>query len=166
MKKNLVLVIVIVVVVLAAGGGYLWLHNSSTSPTPASSKSAVSNSVVVSRTNASVGSYLAEPNGRALYTYGKDASGLSNCTGSCLVTWPAYQDKGSTTNLPTGISTIKRSDNGEIQYTYNGMPLYTFVGDVGTRMTGNGISDFSVAKLATSTTSTSTTSNSSSSDSW
>ncbi|HTB48698.1 MAG TPA: hypothetical protein VK712_01300 [Verrucomicrobiae bacterium] len=84
----------------------------------------------------------------ALYTYGADTSGTSNCTGSCLSSWPAYQDTGSTAGLPTGISTIKRTDNGEIQYTYNGMPLYTFVGDSSGQVTGNGVSNFSVAKPA------------------
>lgn len=161
MKKGLILTIVIVAVIMVAGGSYLWLHNSSTAPAPTSSKSTVSNAVVVTRTSSSLGDYLAEPDGRALYTYGKDSSRVSNCTGSCILSWPAYQDKGPTTNLPTGISTIKRSDNGETQYTYNGMPLYTFVGDVGTRVTGNGVSDFGVVKPASSTTGTSASSSSS-----
>lgn len=165
MKKGPILTIVIVLVVLAVGGSYIWLHNSSTTPTSSSSKATVNNAVVVTRTSSSLGDYLAEADGRALYTYGKDSSGVSNCTGSCILSWPAYQDKGSNTNLPTNVGTIKRSDNGETQYTYNGMPLYTFVGDVGTHVTGNGVSGFSVAKPASSTTGT-PTSSSSSSSSW
>jgi len=135
----------------------------------------INNNIVVTKVSSSLGQYLAEPNGRALYTYGGDNAGMSNCNGSCILTWPAYQDKGQTTDLPTGFGVIKRTDNGETQYTYNGMPLYTFIGDVAGRVTGNGVSNFSLAKPSASTTnapsaSTPTTStsssNSSSSDSW
>ena len=168
--KKIVIAAAVIVVVAAAGGAYVWLHKSTPSPTTTSSNNvpAINNAVVITKTSSSLGQYLAEPNSRALYTYGRDSSGTSNCTGSCILTWPAYQDKGSTANLPAGFSTIKRSDHGQTQYTYNGMPLYTFVGVLGSHITGNGISDFSIAKPAASTTSTSgssstTTSNSSSS---
>jgi predicted lipoprotein with Yx(FWY)xxD motif len=53
---------------------------------------------------------------------------------------------GSTTGLPANISTIKRSDNGQIQYTYKGMPLYYFASDTKGQVTGNAVSGFYVAK--------------------
>jgi predicted lipoprotein with Yx(FWY)xxD motif len=173
MKKNSKVLIGIVVVLILIGGGYAIFHKS---PKPAattgvsaqnSSAAAVNDAVLVTKTNSSLGSYLAEPNGDALYTYNGDSSGMSNVTGSLLASWPAYRDKGSTTGLPSGVGTIKRTDNGEIQYTYNGMPLYTFVADSSGQVTGNGVSNFSVAKpaAASSAQSTATTPSSSSTQS-
>jgi predicted lipoprotein with Yx(FWY)xxD motif len=163
MKKSNSIVVGIVVLVVIIGGGYALFHKSSkTMPTTASSTSsqsnapAVNNAVLITKTNSSVGQYLTDPSGNTLYTYASDSSGVSNCTGSCLTAWPAYQDKGSTSNLPTGVSTIKRTDNGQIQYTYNGMPLYYFANDSAGQVTGNGVQNFTAAKPAASTTTQST----------
>ena len=172
MNKNSPAIVGIIVVVIIVLGGYAIFHKSSktTSITSSSGQKntapAVNNAVLVTKTSSSLGSYLAEPNGDALYTYGGDSSGVSNVTGSLLASWPAYQDTGSTTGLPSGVSTIKRTDNGETQYTYNGRPLYTFVADSNGQVTGNGVSNFSVEKpTATSSSQSTTTAPSSSSSS-
>lgn len=159
MKKA---VIAIIAVIIVAGGAFAIFHMS---PKPAASTSSQSanqtnaasanDAVLITKTNAALGQYLAGPNNMALYTYGADTQGVSNCTGSCLKAWPAYIDKGSTTNLPTGVGTIKRTDNGEIQYTYNGMPLYYFASDSAGQVTGNGVQNFSVAKPAATSSSSS-----------
>lgn len=164
MKKNLIAIIVIVVVVVIGGGAYLLFNKSKTktdnaSSTKSSLSSSINNSVLITKTSSSLGQYLAEPNGTPLYTYSGDSRGVSNCTGTCLTTWPAYQDKGSTSNLPSNVGTIKRSDNNEIQYTYNGLPLYTYVGDTKGQPTGNGIQGFSLAKPIAQSSSQSPTTN-------
>lgn len=157
MKKNTWAIVGVIVVIAAIAIGYAAMHKSSktpayTAPAPTTNSSsqsqaaAVNNAVLTTKTGSSVGSYLTNPNGNALYTYGADSSGTSNCTGSCLSVWPAYQDTGSTTGLPTNVGTIKRSDNGETQYTYKGMPLYTFTSDSKGQVTGDGTNNFSVAK--------------------
>lgn len=161
MKKSSMLIGVIVVLVVLVGG-YAILHKSSKTTSTGSSGSQgqvapVNNAVLTTKTSSSLGQYLADPSGKALYTYGGDSSGVSNCTGSCLSSWPAYVATGSTANLPPGVSTIKRSDNGQMQYTYNGMPLYYFVSDSQGQVTGNGVSNFSVAKPAAASSSQSTT---------
>jgi predicted lipoprotein with Yx(FWY)xxD motif len=168
-KSSSVLAAVIIIVVVA--GGYALMHKSdkkTTSTTQSTSKSstpAVNNSVLITKTDPKIGQYLADPSGKALYTYGADTSGVSNCTGSCLANWPAYQDTGSTANLPAGVGTIKRSDNGQTQYTYNGKPLYYFVSDGSGKVTGNGVDNFSVAKPAAASSSSSQSSSGSSSSS-
>jgi predicted lipoprotein with Yx(FWY)xxD motif len=165
MKKSSIIVLALVIVVAIGGISYAILHKSNKPTVSASttgSTTPVNNTVLLTKTSASFGQYLAEPNGKPLYTYGGDSNGVSNCTGTCLSSWPAYQDTGSTTSLPTGVSTIKRTDNGQIQYTYNGMPLYTFVGDTNNQVTGNGVSNFTVAKPSTSTTTSNNSSSSSS----
>jgi predicted lipoprotein with Yx(FWY)xxD motif len=74
--------------------------------------------------------------GMTLYNFTKDVkdSGKSVCTGGCLDTWPALTVKAGAT--PTGgagvagtFGTITREDNGALQVTYNGLPLYFFKND-------------------------------------
>jgi len=167
MKKNSSVLVGLLVVMIIAIGGFLLLHNSS-QPKPSSSSAkstapAVNNAVLLTKTDSSLGQYLATPDGMPLYTYDKDASGVSNCTGSCLAAWPAYQNTGSTSGLPDGVGTIKRSDNGQLQYTYHGMPLYTFVSDSKGHVTGEGVDSFRLAKPSASPSSSSTSAPSNSS---
>ncbi|HET7059871.1 MAG TPA: hypothetical protein VFH99_00930 [Candidatus Saccharimonadales bacterium] len=173
MKKSSSIIIGIIVVVVVVAGGYALFHKSGKSTvsksTPSSANTssapAVNNSVLTTKTDPSLGQYLADPSGKPLYTYKGDSSGVSNCSGSCLATWPAYQDTGSTANLPAGVSTIKRSDNGQVQYTYNGMPLYYFITDSAGHPTGNGVENFQLAKPAAASSSSSSPPSSSSSSS-
>lgn len=152
-------IIGLIAVIVIAGGGYLIFHkpakttNSNTTTSKTTNAPAVNNSILTTKSDPSLGQYLADPSGKPLYTYGADTSGVSNCTGSCLATWPAYVDKGSTTGLPAGVSTIKRTDNGQIQFTFNGLPLYYFISDNSGAPTGNGVSNFTLAKPAAATSS-------------
>ena len=79
---------------------------------------------------------VAGANGMTVYTFAKDTagSGTSACTGSCLTTWPALTvPAGATPSAGSGasgkIGTITRADDGSLQVTYNGLPLYFFSGD-------------------------------------
>jgi predicted lipoprotein with Yx(FWY)xxD motif len=164
MKKVLLYLGSIIIVLAVILGGYKLLYksnkaapataNSSYSSTTSTSSSsntsattpAVNNAVLVTKTNSTIGNYLADPNGNTLYTDGSGDAGVTNCSSSCLSAWPVYQDKGATTGLPANVSTIKRSDNGQIQYTYKGAPLYYFTSDTSGQVTGNGVSGFYVAK--------------------
>ena len=155
MGKNAKMVIGLIVIIVLIVVGYAIFHKSpktitysykSSGSSSSSQSAAVNNSVVTTKTASGVGQYLADPNGNALYTYSSDTNGVSNCTSSCLASWPAYQDKGATTGLPTNIGTIKRTDNGQTQYTYKRLPLYTFTGDSAGQVTGNGEAGFQVAK--------------------
>jgi predicted lipoprotein with Yx(FWY)xxD motif len=82
--------------------------------------------------NANTGKYLADANGMALYYYTKDQAGKSNCSGQCLVNWPAFS--ATDFEVPEGFNksdfgTIKREDNGVEQVTYKGYPLYYWIKD-------------------------------------
>lgn len=150
--KGMAIIIVLIVVVLGAGG-YWWYSSHKTSSSTANSSStqtqtaAVNNAVLKTANNAGVGQYLTDPEGKTLYTYEKDTSGTSNCTGSCLTNWPAYQDMDATADLPANVGTITRSDNGQKQFTYKGKPLYYFVQDSAAgQVMGNDVGDFYAAK--------------------
>ncbi len=78
---------------------------------------------------------VAGSNGMTVYTFAKDVkdSGASACTGGCLTKWPALTVAAGAT--PAGgsgvtgkLATITR-DDGTLQVTYNGLPLYFFSGD-------------------------------------
>lgn len=77
--------------------------------------------------DASVGKVLADANGMTLYTYDKDESGKSNCSGECAEYWPPA--KAAADAKATGdLTLIKRAD-GTLQWADDGKPLYTFVQD-------------------------------------
>jgi predicted lipoprotein with Yx(FWY)xxD motif len=147
-KNNTPILIVIIVLVIVVVGGFAFFHKSTKTAPPKTTTvtTGINNSVVITKASSGVGTYLADPSDNALYTYTADSSGVSKCSGSCLSAWPAYIDKGSTSHLPANVGTIKRTDNGEIQYTYKGLPLYFFSGDRPGQITGNSVSGFTAAK--------------------
>jgi predicted lipoprotein with Yx(FWY)xxD motif len=72
---------------------------------------------------------LTNAKGFTLYWFAPDTPTTSKCTGSCAAYWPPV--KGPATAAPGvagRLGTIKRSD-GSLQATYNGHPLYVYVGD-------------------------------------
>ncbi len=82
--------------------------------------------------NAALGSFLVDSKGMTLYIYTKDTPSTSNCYGGCASYWPPLLTTGAPT-AGTGITgsmlgTTKRTD-GTTQVTYNGWPLYYYVGD-------------------------------------
>jgi predicted lipoprotein with Yx(FWY)xxD motif len=64
----------------------------------------------------------------------------SNCSGSCATFWPPVKGPSAPGPGITGkLGTITRSD-GTAQATYNGHPLYTYVGDTAPgQAKGNGL---------------------------
>jgi predicted lipoprotein with Yx(FWY)xxD motif len=105
-----------------------------------------SEQVVTTKTDSKGTKYLADKDGKTLYTYGSDTTGVSKCTGSCLDTWPIYDASSAPTTLPANVSVITRSDSKK-QYAYKGMPLYYYTGDSSAGMVnGDGVNNFSLAK--------------------
>ena len=93
---------------------------------PAAAASSGGGLKVVSIGGASV---LATARGFTLYWFAPDSPTASKCYGSCAAYWPPV--KGPVTagpGIPGRLGTIKRSD-GSVQATYDGHPLYTYVGD-------------------------------------
>jgi predicted lipoprotein with Yx(FWY)xxD motif len=103
----------------------------------ASPSEAASGSTVDAKDVGQIGTVLvAGTNGMTVYTFSKDVkdSGTSACTGGCITKWPALTvDAGATPIAGTGVTgklaTITRTDDGKLQVTYNGLPLYFFSGD-------------------------------------
>lgn len=68
-----------------------------------------------------------DAHGMTLYTYDKDAKGVSNCDGKCATNWPPLKASADAKNEGEW-SIVKRKD-GSHMWAYEGKPLYTFVKD-------------------------------------
>jgi predicted lipoprotein with Yx(FWY)xxD motif len=67
--------------------------------------------------------------GYTLYWFAPDTPTKSTCYGTCAAYWPPLTgDPVAGAGVTGKLGTIKRS-GGEVQVTYNGHPLYTYVGD-------------------------------------
>jgi predicted lipoprotein with Yx(FWY)xxD motif len=72
---------------------------------------------------------LTNAKGFTLYWFAPDSPNKSVCYGTCAAYWPPVAGNASAGPGVTGtIGTIKRTD-GNTQATYDGHPLYTYVGD-------------------------------------
>lgn len=108
--------------------------------------------VIESRQAAGLGTYLTDGDGRGLYTFSSDQRGegqkdaASTCYDACATAWPpviAQQMPAARAQAKAVlISLIERRD-GRQQVTYDGWPLYYFVGDRGRgQATGQGVQQF------------------------
>jgi predicted lipoprotein with Yx(FWY)xxD motif len=74
---------------------------------------------------------LANADGLTLYWFVPDTATSSKCFGSCAVYWPPVSGSPAAGPGVTGkLGTIKRPGGG-LQATYDGHPLYTYIGDRG-----------------------------------
>ncbi|HEY1822208.1 MAG TPA: hypothetical protein VGG83_19970 [Trebonia sp.] len=72
---------------------------------------------------------LTNGKGFTLYSFAPDTPITSNCYGSCAAYWPPVIGSAAAgSGLPGKTGTIKRTD-GSLQLTYDGHPLYTYIGD-------------------------------------
>jgi predicted lipoprotein with Yx(FWY)xxD motif len=80
----------------------------------------------------SLGKVLVDAKGRTLYLFEADKPNKSNCSGACLTIWPpltsAAKPNATGGALAAKIGTISAS-GGKRLVTYNGHPLYYYVGD-------------------------------------
>jgi predicted lipoprotein with Yx(FWY)xxD motif len=83
--------------------------------------------IVASADKAKVGSVVVDAQGRTLYRFTAEAQGRPVCTGACVSTWPPAT-VATTAGLPAHVATVRRED-GKLQLTYDGHPLYRYSGD-------------------------------------
>ncbi|UXY53127.1 COG4315 family predicted lipoprotein [Pseudomonas tohonis] len=67
---------------------------------------------------------LVDHQGMTLYTFDKDAEGMSHCSGECAKNWPPLIGAKA-----EGKWSLIERDDGSSQWAYDGKPLYTFVMD-------------------------------------
>jgi predicted lipoprotein with Yx(FWY)xxD motif len=78
--------------------------------------------------NAGGATVLTNAKGLTVYWFAADSPGKSNCYGDCAAYWPPVTGSPSASGVPGTFGTTTRTD-GTKQVTWNGHPLYTYVGD-------------------------------------
>ena len=74
---------------------------------------------------------LTDAHGLTLYWFAPDTPTMSKCTGSCAAYWPPVLGSPEAGPGVTGkLGTISRGGHA-VQATYDGHPLYTYIGDNG-----------------------------------
>jgi predicted lipoprotein with Yx(FWY)xxD motif len=83
-------------------------------------------------TGSDYGQILADGRGRALYLFTADHGKGSTCSGDCATAWPPYVVKSAPTEISGakhGLVGTTRRDDGKLQATYAGHPVYYYEGD-------------------------------------
>jgi predicted lipoprotein with Yx(FWY)xxD motif len=79
-----------------------------------------------------LGTIIVSSAGLTLYDFHKDKGSKSSCYGACASAWPPLltegEPKAEAGAMANQLGTTKRND-GTLQVTYNGWPLYTYAGD-------------------------------------
>jgi predicted lipoprotein with Yx(FWY)xxD motif len=134
----------VLLALLAAAAAAAVVAACSSSGTPSSSgggSSAHAAAAAGSLKTATIGgaTVLTNAKGFTLYSFAPDTSTTSNCNGTCAQNWPPLNGPATASGIKGTFGTIKRSD-GSTQATFDGHPLYTFVGDTAPgQAKGNGL---------------------------
>ncbi|MDQ3898328.1 MAG: hypothetical protein M3326_13970 [Actinomycetota bacterium] len=116
-----------------AGGG----QSSATTPATAAPAAPTTTAAkpTVATASSSLGTIFVDANGRTLYTWDRDTSTTSTCTGGCAATWPPLVLPAGT-NAPVagpGVGSLSASarpdDASKVQVVWNGKPLYNYAAD-------------------------------------
>jgi predicted lipoprotein with Yx(FWY)xxD motif len=80
------------------------------------------------------GSILVDDEGLSLYLFTNDTQGgeSSNCNDDCAIEWPPLLTQGSpvaSEGVDSTLLGVVTREDGSLQVTYNGWPLYRFHGD-------------------------------------
>jgi predicted lipoprotein with Yx(FWY)xxD motif len=120
------------------GGGTKDGASAGSVPTPGA--------VLATRTQPNLGLILVNGSARTVYSAEQESNGMIACTGGCLDFWSPVTESGGSRAAPDGapgtVATVRRSDTGATQLTYDGRPLYTFRLDRSSSdVRGNGLTD-------------------------
>ena len=127
---------------------------------PAASEAAGEVYTVEVATDPTLGAILVGEDGKTLYVFTKDSAGKSVCNGDCATKWPPFVLEDDETvaggdGVTGTLATVAR-DDGAMQVTYDGAPLYYFAADAAAGdVNGQGLND--VWFVATPTGSSSST---------
>ncbi|HWM95698.1 MAG TPA: hypothetical protein VNO54_01465 [Streptosporangiaceae bacterium] len=132
----------VTLIVAACGGSSAGSGGASGTPSSAATAASSPASSGTTLKTAKIGgaTVLTNAGGFTLYWFAPDTPAKSNCSGSCATFWPPVKGPSAPGPGITGkLGTITRSD-GTAQATYNGHPLYTYVGDTAPgQAKGNGL---------------------------
>ena len=137
--------VLIIALLAGCGGG---------SGTPSAPKTTGGHAATLGVASTDLGKILVDSKARTLYLFKGDSGSMSACTGACAADWPPLLANGSPTAGDGAksalLATTKRPDGGS-QLTYQGHPLYRYLGDSKPGDTnGQGLSAFGAGWYALS----------------
>jgi predicted lipoprotein with Yx(FWY)xxD motif len=141
--RNRLRMLLALVAVAAAAAVLAACSSSATSSTNGSGSTSSSPAAATagSLKTATIGgvTVLTNAAGFTLYSFAPDTPTASHCNGTCAQNWPPVTGPASAAGVTGTFGTIKRSD-GSVQATFDGHPLYAFVGDTAPgQAKGNGL---------------------------
>ncbi len=102
---------------------------SSAAPAATSTGTSTGTATGLKTTTIDGATVLTNAKGFTLYSFAPDTPTVSKCYGSCAAYWPPVTGTvPASPGLPGTVATISRT-GGARQLTYNGHPLYTYIGD-------------------------------------
>jgi predicted lipoprotein with Yx(FWY)xxD motif len=114
--------------------------SSSTGSSGSGSSPAAAPAGALSTAKVGSATLLTNSKGFTLYWFVPDSTTASKCYGSCAKYWPPVLGPASAGSGVTGTLGVITRTNGAKQATWNGHPLYTYVGDTAPGMNkGNGL---------------------------
>lgn len=137
-------IIIAIIVILICTGLFVYLKKSpqvvpNNNTVATSTDSNLKYTIVKSMESSTFGKYLTDSKGMTLYVNSDDERFNSNCNAECVEKWPIYEYNNInliyvTDELSKRIgSTIRDKDGNQYsgwnQYSYNGKPLYYYIGD-------------------------------------
>jgi predicted lipoprotein with Yx(FWY)xxD motif len=116
-----VLIAAVVVVVVATSGG-----------AAKTGRPAVASTSAISVRQTSLGKIIVDANGRTLYLFAGDKRNLSTLSAAGQAVWPLYSSTATPASSGGAVASriaTTTGTGGMSQITYNGHPLYYYVGD-------------------------------------
>ncbi|HJR96531.1 MAG TPA: hypothetical protein VJ979_01330 [Actinomycetota bacterium] len=113
------------------GGGEAPAQGSPAAESAASPQPEAPAEGTVAVADSDLGSILVDAEGISLYLFESDTGGSSTCYDDCAATWPPLVAEAPTAGEGADealLGTTER-DDGEMQVTYDGHPLYYFASD-------------------------------------
>ncbi len=110
----------------------------------ATEESSTADTGTVQLAESDLGSILVGADGMTLYLFQADTEGASTCYEECAAAWPALIDDAPTAGegVDEALLGTTERDDGEVQVTYDGQPLYLFASDQAPGDTkGQGVGD-------------------------
>ena len=117
---------------------------ATTSPADASPTEPAAGTAVATA-ESDLGTILTDGEGLTLYVFLNDSEGESTCYDDCATTWPPLETEGEAQageGVDASLLGTSEREDGTLQVTYDGMPLYYFADDAEPGDTnGQGIGD-------------------------
>src|SRR5215213_5967514 len=142
--------VAVVLGLAGCGGGYggssAGSGSSSAAGSGSSSAEGGSGGATLRTADSDLGEIVVDADGKTVYVFDKDepGAGKSNCSGKCTDNWPpvvADSPEPTADGVDGDLATIER-DDGTLQVTLDGSPLYLFTGDGGPGdVTGQAVQD-------------------------